>query len=117
MDLMEDLLPYADIRCRHFLRIEGIQGWVAVEGKVASIGRDLVAREQGLIVGVIAKARRPLGDVISARHGSRGGRRLPTGQEGAEKCVTGIVMDVELDANRLEVALDDRFASDASLSA
>ncbi len=72
MDLTEDLLPRARIRCREFLCVEGIQGRVAVEGKVLSIGRDLVAREQDRIVGVIAKAPRPLGDVVPARYRSRG---------------------------------------------
>ena len=34
MDLIEDLLPHARIRCRLFLSVEGIQAWVAVEVKV-----------------------------------------------------------------------------------
>src|SRR6266581_6910380 len=72
MDLTEDLLPRARIRCRQFLCVEGIQGRVAVEGNVLSLGRDLVAREQDGIVGVIAIAPRPLGDVIPARYRSRG---------------------------------------------
>ena len=79
-----------------------------------STGRDLVAREQGGIVGVIAKGPRPLGDVIPARDGSRGWGRLPPRQEGTKECTARIVMDVKLDADRLEGALDDRFASDAS---
>src|SRR5258708_1606873 len=72
MDLTEDLLPRARTRCRQFLCVEGIQGRVAVEGKVLSIRRDLVARDQDGIVGIIAKAPRPLGDVIPARYRSRG---------------------------------------------
>lgn len=38
VDLTEDLLPLTWIRCRQFLFVEGIQGRVAVEGNVASIG-------------------------------------------------------------------------------
>src|SRR2546423_15038226 len=45
MDLIEDLLPDARIHCRHFLLVEGSQVMVAVEGKVLSLGRDLVARK------------------------------------------------------------------------
>ena len=55
MDLLEDLLPHAGIRCRLFLCVEGIQGRVAVEVNVVSIGRDLVACQQDGIVGVVAK--------------------------------------------------------------
>src|SRR6266516_2147648 len=63
MELNEDSLPHARIPCRQFLLVEGIQRRVAVEVSVAStaFGWDLVAREQGGIVGVIAKALRPLG--------------------------------------------------------
>ena len=45
MDLTEDLLPLAHIRCRQFLCVKSIQGMVAVEGDVGptSIGRDLIA--------------------------------------------------------------------------
>src|SRR6266566_3502819 len=71
MDLHEDLLTRARIRCRQFLCVKGIQGRIAVEGQVLSIGRDLVAREQDGIVGVIAKAKRPLADVIPACYRSR----------------------------------------------
>ena len=72
MDLTEDLLPRTRIRCRQFLCVEGIQSRVAVEGQVESIGRDLVACQYHRILGVIAKAPRPLGDVIPARYRSRG---------------------------------------------
>jgi hypothetical protein len=43
MDLTEDLLPLAHIRCRQFLCVKSIQGVVAVEFPVVSVGRDLVA--------------------------------------------------------------------------
>ena len=43
MDLTEDLLPRTRIRCRQFLCVEGVQGRVAVEFIVHSIGRDLAA--------------------------------------------------------------------------
>ena len=43
MDLKEELLSQAWVRCRLLLLIESIQGRVAVEGKVPSVGRDLVA--------------------------------------------------------------------------
>src|SRR6266705_3726257 len=33
MDLVEDILPRASIRCRQFLFVEGIQGRVAIEGR------------------------------------------------------------------------------------
>src|SRR5437016_435294 len=108
MDLIEELLPHARIPCRLFLFVEGIQGRVAVEGKVLSIGRKLVAREQPGVVGVIAISPIKLGDVIPARYGSRGRRGLPPRQEGAKERLDGIVLDIELDANRPEVALQDR---------
>src|SRR6266487_2238126 len=111
MDLLEDLLPHARVRCRLLLFKEGIQSRIAVECKVASIGRELVAREYGGIVGVISRARSELGDVIPAGHGSRGRRCLSPRQEGAKEWVILIVLDVELDANLLQVALDDRFNS------
>src|SRR6266496_1806435 len=64
VDLCEDLLSHARIHCRLFLFKEGIQGRIAVEGQVSSIGRDLVACQQGGIVGVISSALSELGDVI-----------------------------------------------------
>src|SRR5437764_15221372 len=59
MDLHEDLLPRAWIRCRQFLLVKGIQGRVAVEVNVrsTSLRRDLVTQEHPGIVGVIAKVR------------------------------------------------------------
>ena len=72
---------------------------VAVEIHVESIGRDLVAGEQGGIVGVIMPGVLKLGDVIPARHGSCGRRRLPAGQERTKECTRRIVLDVELDAD------------------
>src|SRR5438067_6475110 len=47
MDLHEDLLPRAWIRCRQFLLVKGIQGRVAVEVNVrsTSLRRDLVTQE------------------------------------------------------------------------
>jgi len=55
MELPEDLLPSARIRCRLLLPVKGIQGRVAVEAIVSPNWRVLVAREQSGIVGVIAK--------------------------------------------------------------
>src|SRR5205823_12847525 len=72
VNLCEELLPLARIRCRQFLCVEGIQGRVAVESKVLSSGWELIARQYRGIVRVIAKAPRPLGDVILAGHSSRG---------------------------------------------
>jgi hypothetical protein len=71
MDLPEDLLAHAGICRRLFLGIQLVQGRVAVEVNVDSRGRKLVARPQEGIVGVIAKGVPKLGDVISARYGSR----------------------------------------------
>ena len=85
MDLIENLLPHALIQRCQFLLVEGIQFRIAVEVHVVSIRRHLVAREHGRIVGVIAKALRKLGDVISARHGDafppvkNGPRNVPNG--------------------------------------
>ncbi len=112
MDLIEDLLPHARIHCCLFLPVQRIQVMVAVESKVASIGRELVARQQRGIVGVIAKVVIHLGDVIPARNGSSGWRCLPPVQERAKERVVDIVLDVELDANHHEVVLNDRFAID-----
>src|SRR5947209_6830520 len=103
MDLTEDLLPQSRIRCRHFLCIEGIQGMVAVEGDVLSLGWKLVTREQAGIVGVIVKVVIQLGDIIPARYGSRGRRRLPIRQDGAKERIARIVLDVKLDADLLKV--------------
>ncbi len=74
MDPMEELLPHAWIHCRLFLRVEGIQGRIAVEVQVGShaFRWNLVAREHEGIVGVIAQAGRILCDVIPARDRSRG---------------------------------------------
>src|SRR5438045_268088 len=72
VELIEDLLPLARIRCRQFLPVEGIQGSVAVEVIVTSFGWGrLVAREQIGIIGVIAKGVLKLGDIIPACHSSR----------------------------------------------
>ena len=78
MDLLEDLLPHAWIRRRLFLLVEGIQCGIAVEVNVGSnaLRWNLVAGEQEGIVGVIAKDVLKLGDVIPARNGSCGRRRL-----------------------------------------
>ena len=73
MDLVEDLLPHTWVCCRLFLCVQGIQGRVAVEVQVASLGWGrLVALEQYGIIGVIAPAHRKLGDVIPACDGSCG---------------------------------------------
>src|SRR5215472_3963607 len=45
MNLLEDLLPQPMIRCFPFLLVEGIQGMVAVEVNVVSVGVKLVARQ------------------------------------------------------------------------
>ncbi len=113
MDLIEDLLPHAWIYCRLFLPVESIQSMVAVESKVDSLGWELVARQHRGIVGVIAKVVLNLGDVKSACHCSRGRGRLPPVQERAKEYIMGIVLDVELDANRSQVALKDPFANHA----
>ena len=54
VDLRKDLLPRAGIWCRQFLLVEGVQGMIAVEVSIASIGRELVTREQRGIVGVMS---------------------------------------------------------------
>jgi hypothetical protein len=54
-----------------------------------------------------------LGDVIPARDGSRGRGRLALRQEAAKDLCGWVVLDVELDADRLEVALDNRLGIDA----
>ena len=78
MDAPEELLPHTWICCRKFLLVEGIQFRIAVEVNIVlSFGRDLIARQHVGIVGVITIAVRKLGDVISARYGSRGRRCLP----------------------------------------
>ena len=109
MDLIEYLLPHAWVCRRQFLLVENIQGRVAVEANVLSIGRDLVARQYPGIVGIIAKALPILGDVVPARHSSRGRGRLPPRKEGAKERAGGIVLDVELDTNISQVALNDCF--------
>ena len=77
MDLKEELLPHAWIRRRLLLFIKSIQGCVAVEVKIESLGRKLIARQYRGIVGVIVKAVLKLGDVKPARHSSCGRRSLP----------------------------------------
>ena len=77
MDLHENLLPQARIQCRQFLLVEGIQRMVTVEVDVKSLGRELVAREQGRIVGVIVESVTNLSDVVPACHGPCGRGCLP----------------------------------------
>jgi len=88
VDLREGLLPQPRIGCSHFLCVQSIQGMVAVESEVLSIRRDLVTREHAGIVGVIVKVVPPLGDIISARYGSRRRRGLPLRQDGAKERTT-----------------------------
>jgi hypothetical protein len=109
VDLHEDLLPYSRICCRLFLSVEGIQGRIAVEVNVVSLRRELVAREQGGIVGVIAKAVLKLGNVIPVRYGSHRRGCLSLRQQGTKEGIVWIVLDVELNADLLEVALNNAF--------
>ena len=81
MDLDEDLLPQSDIRYRLFLFVESIQGRVAIEVNVRSIGRELVARPTRRIVGVIGPVIRKLSDVVPARYGPVGGDAFPPGKK------------------------------------
>ncbi len=117
MDLTEDLLPQPRIGCRQFLLCRAHPGHGCSRSTLYSIGRDLVAGEQGGIVRVIAKTR-----CSQTRQCHTYPPRLPWAatpsprQEGAKERVCGIVLDVELDADRLEVALDDRFSSAAPCS-
>src|SRR5690348_10551454 len=83
MDLDEGLLPQSRIQCRKFLLVEGIQSGIAIEVNIVSLGWNLVAREQGGIVRVIAREVLQLSDVVPARHGSSGWRRLSPKQERA----------------------------------
>ena len=108
MDQLEELLTRAQIRCRLFLPIESVQGKITVEANVLPLWGELVARQQRGIVGVITIVDQKLGDVISARNSSCHRRRLPAKQEGVKECEKRIVLDVEFDADLLEVALNDR---------
>src|SRR6266487_78498 len=108
MDLKEELLSQAWVRCRLLLLIESIQGRVAVEVNVVCIGRKLVAGEHGGIVGVGGTAVRTFRNTIPARYPSRGRRSLSPRQEGAKEGEGPIVLDIEFDADLLEVALNDR---------
>jgi hypothetical protein len=72
VDLMEELLPCAEIHRRPFLCVELIQCKVIVKRPVESHWRELFALEQRGIVGVIDKSPRPLRNIIPAQHGSRG---------------------------------------------
>src|SRR2546425_990988 len=112
MNLHEDLLPLSRIRYFLLLSVEGIQCMVAVEVNIESIGRELIARQYPGIIGIIGRARGgfKLGDVISARHGSRGRGGLSLRQEGIKEHIVMIVLDVELDADLSQVVLNDRFA-------
>ena len=114
MDLLEDLLPHARICRGLFLSKELVQGGVAVEVKVESIKViscrwKLVAGKQAGIIRVVGKKVRKLGDVIPARYSSRGWRCLSLWQQGTKERIEGIVLDIELDADLLEAALDDGF--------
>src|SRR5213080_895524 len=64
-------------------------------------------------MGVVVKRGRKVGFVIAERLRSRRGRGLSVRQEGIKERIIGIVLDVELDADLLEVTLDDRFNVDA----
>jgi hypothetical protein len=109
-----DLLPHAGICRGLFLSKELVQGRVAVEVKIESIKVigcrwKLVAGKQAGIIRVVGKKVRKLGDVIPARYSSCGWRCLSLGQQGTKERIEGIVLDIELDADLLEVALDDGF--------
>src|SRR5437764_15393896 len=60
VNLMEEWLAHPGIHRRLFLPVEGVQRSVAIEREVLSIGGDLVARQYGGIVWVIAKVIIPL---------------------------------------------------------
>src|SRR5213080_1174131 len=114
MDLNEDLLPHAGICRGLFLGKELIQGRVAIEVKVESIkviGHrwKLVAGKQTGVIRVVVKIVRKLGDVIPACHSSCGRGCHPLRQLGTKEWASRIVLDIELDADLLEVALDDGF--------
>src|SRR6266704_2863275 len=108
MDLGEELLALSWIRRCLLLLIESIQGRVAGEVEVATIGRKLIAREHGGIIGVVAKAVRKLSNIVPTSDSSRRWRGLPPRQEGGKEGEEPIVLDIEFDANLLEVALNDR---------
>src|SRR6266852_9967977 len=109
MDLDEELLAHPRIRRRLFLGKQLVQARVAVENDIVADGGKLVAGEQDGVIRVVAKIEDKLDDVVPARHGSRGRRCLsPPGQEEAIERSAGIVLDIELDADLPEVALNDR---------
>jgi hypothetical protein len=68
LDLREDTLTRVYIHCCQLLLVQGVEGWVAVEVNVGSrtLGRNLVAREQLEIVGVIKPAFPKLRNVLPA---------------------------------------------------
>ena len=111
MDLLEDLLPHPWICRGLFLGKQLVQGRIAVEVNVESGGRELVARPQGGIVGVVGRVRGilKLGDVIPARYSSRGRRCLSSRPDRTKVPIGWIVLDVELDGKLLEVVLNDGF--------
>src|SRR5207302_4376899 len=114
MDLLEDLLPHTRICRGLFLSKELVKGRVAIEVKVESIKViscrwKLVAGKQAGIIRVVGKKLRKLSDVIPARYSSRGWRCLSLWQQRTKERIEGIVLDIELDADLLEVAVDDGF--------
>jgi hypothetical protein len=79
MNPIEDLLPHAWIKCRQLLLVKGIQSRIAIEVKVLSSGRELVARPQPGIVGVIAKVLLKLGcNIDPSKSLPQGQKRAPT---------------------------------------
>ncbi len=101
VDLVEDLLPRSGIGRRLLLQEQLIQLVVAVEVNVEASRWKLVATEQRRVIGIIGKRIFELGDIIGAR--------LATGQEGAKERAGRVVLDIQLDADGLEVGLQHQF--------
>src|SRR5579875_2070268 len=107
--LVEDVLALSRVSRGLLLQEQLIQAWVAVEGDVETVGRNLVAGKQARIVGVIGQRILELCDVIATRN--RAGRRgsVAASEEGTEEGAGRVVLDVQLDTDGLHVGLENQF--------
>ena len=89
---------------------------VAVKSKLISsaLRWELITRRTGRVVGIIAKIVGNSAMSYLPATAPVGGDAFPR-QKRAKECILMIVLDVELDADRLQVALHDRFTIEACL--
>src|SRR6266446_10058480 len=105
MDLIKSILAHLWISSPQFLSEKGVQRFITVEGKIPATiiirrSRNLVAGEYRGVISVVGERVLELGKHILIR--------LTCRQECAEEGTSGIVLNVELDADSLKVRLHNQ---------